>query len=78
IVYHHMKVEDAATGNTGIWIMTVSVMALYPALGVTTIVVLRAMSRRFRRAGGFAELETPYGPDAPDEPAPAEMKETVR
>ena len=44
-----MKVEDAATGNTGVWITFVAVVLLYAALGVTTMLVLRRMSRRFRR-----------------------------
>jgi cytochrome d ubiquinol oxidase subunit I len=70
IVYNLMKVEAAATGNTGVWITFVAVFVLYAALAVTTILVLRSMSRRFRRAGGFAEQDTPYGP-------PAEPAETV-
>jgi cytochrome bd ubiquinol oxidase subunit I len=74
IVYHHMKVEDAATANTGIWIMFIVVVVLYLALAVTTILVLRAMSRRFRRTGGFTDHDTPYGPSAPaaDSAAPDE------
>jgi cytochrome bd ubiquinol oxidase subunit I len=64
IVYNLMKVEAAATGNTGVWITFVAVFVLYAALAVTTIMVLRSMSRRFRRAGGFAEQDTPYGPSA--------------
>jgi cytochrome bd ubiquinol oxidase subunit I len=60
IVYNLMKVEAAATGNTGVWITFIAVIVLYLALGVTTIMVLRSMSRRFRRAGGF--VDTPYGP----------------
>jgi cytochrome bd ubiquinol oxidase subunit I len=77
IVYHHMKVEDAATANTGIWIMFVAVVVLYLALGVTTILVLRAMSRRFRRSGAFTDHDTPYGPSAPaaDSAAPDEKAE---
>src|SRR5262245_5483375 len=62
IVYGHMKVENAATANTGVWVMTVAVVILYLALGVTTILVLRGMSKRFRRAGGFTDHDTPYGP----------------
>jgi cytochrome bd ubiquinol oxidase subunit I len=65
IVYNRMKVEDAATGNTGVWITFIAVIALYAALGVTTVVVLRSMSRRFRRRGGFVEHDVPYGPSAP-------------
>ncbi|HEY7592946.1 MAG TPA: cytochrome ubiquinol oxidase subunit I [Actinophytocola sp.] len=74
IVYNLMKVEDAATGNTGVWITFIAVIVLYLALGITTIMVIRAMSRRFRRAGGFAELDTPYGPVA--EAPPAEVVES--
>jgi cytochrome d ubiquinol oxidase subunit I len=65
IVYEYMKVEDAATGNTGVWITFVAVVVLYVAVGVTTILVLRGMSRRFRRAEGFIDHDTPYGPSAP-------------
>jgi cytochrome d ubiquinol oxidase subunit I len=62
IVYNYMKVEDAATANTGVWITFIAVTVLYAALGVTAILVLRGMSRRFRRAGGFIETAGPYGP----------------
>jgi cytochrome bd ubiquinol oxidase subunit I len=62
IVYNRMKVEEAATANTGVWITFIAVFVLYAALGVTTILVLRGMSRRFRRAGGFVDSDTPYGP----------------
>ena len=48
IVYEYMKVEDAATGNTGVWI-TFVVVVLYIGVGATTILVLRGMSRRFRQ-----------------------------
>jgi cytochrome d ubiquinol oxidase subunit I len=62
IVYNYMKVEDAATANTGVWITFIAVTVLYAALGVTAILVLRGMSRRFRRAGGFIDTAGPYGP----------------
>jgi cytochrome d ubiquinol oxidase subunit I len=65
-----MRVEDAATANTGVWITFIAVVLLYAALGVTTIVVLRAMSRRFRRSGGFVESAGPYGPSDSAEEAP--------
>jgi len=74
IVYNKMKVEDAATANTGVWITFIGVFVLYAALGVTTILVLRGMSRRFRRSGGFVENDTPYGPT---EQAAAEVEEAV-
>ena len=41
IVYEKMKVEDAATANTGIWITFIGVVLLYVGLGVTTVLVLR-------------------------------------
>ncbi len=65
IVYNLMRVEDAATANPGVWITFIAVVLLYVALGTTTILVLRAMSRRFRRAGGFVDHDTPYGPSSP-------------
>jgi cytochrome bd ubiquinol oxidase subunit I len=68
IVYNLMKVEDAATGNTGVWITFIAVVLLYLALGVTAIAVLRAMSKRFRRSGGFVDHDVPYGPSSqPDD-----------
>jgi cytochrome d ubiquinol oxidase subunit I len=63
IVYNLMKVEDAATGNTGVWITFVLVTLLYLGLGVTTILVLRLMSRRSREGQEAVEHEVPYGPN---------------
>ena len=69
IVYEKMKVEDAATANTGIWITFVGVVILYLGLGITTILVLRGMSRRFRdgdRSGDPpGDADVPYGPSEP-------------
>ena len=76
IVYNHMKVEDAVTANTGVWITFFAVVILYALLGTTTILVLRGMSRRFRRAGRFTDLDTPYGPSALTEGAVV-AKDTV-
>jgi cytochrome bd ubiquinol oxidase subunit I len=68
IVYNLMKVEDAATANTGVWITFVLVTVLYIGLGVTTVLILRNMSRRFRERG-VAEQDVPYGPSGPVLPA---------
>ena len=38
---------------------------LYALVGTTTILVLRGMSRRFRDAEDFTDLDTPYGPSQP-------------
>jgi cytochrome d ubiquinol oxidase subunit I len=70
IVYNLMKVDSAATANTGVWITFIGVFVLYAALGTTLILVLRGMSRRFRRAGGFVDHDVPYGPAAEDEREP--------
>ena len=71
IVYGHMKVEDAVTANTGVWITFFAVVVLYALVGTTTILVLRGMSRRFRAAEGFTDHDTPYGPNKAEVPASA-------
>jgi cytochrome d ubiquinol oxidase subunit I len=64
IVYEKMKVEDAATANTGVWITFVAVVLLYVALGTTLVLILRGMSRRAREGrAGFDEADVPYGPN---------------
>jgi cytochrome d ubiquinol oxidase subunit I len=62
IVVGYMKVTAAATGNTGVWITFLAVAALYIGVAVTLVLVLRAMSRRFREQGEHVELDGPYGP----------------
>jgi cytochrome bd ubiquinol oxidase subunit I len=74
IVHNYMKVTDAATTNSGVWLTFLAVIAVYAVVGVTTILVLRGMSRRWRDAGEIPEFEVPYGPSDPGilerEPAP--------
>jgi cytochrome d ubiquinol oxidase subunit I len=67
IVRNYMKVEDAATANTGVWITFVAVLLVYLGLAVTLILVLRQMSRRWREGDAEAEVEEggPYGPRLP-------------
>ncbi|MDM7855541.1 cytochrome ubiquinol oxidase subunit I [Cellulomonas alba] len=65
IVYNLMRVEDAATANTGVWVTSITVGVVYAALAVTTVVVLRGMSRRARRRDEFVEHEGPYSPTVP-------------
>ena len=63
IVYKYMKVEDAATGNTGRLDHVHRGRGRSTlAVGLTMILVLRSMSRRFRRAGGLVDHDGPYGP----------------
>jgi len=65
IVYKYMTVTEAATGNSGVWITFLAVLGLYIGLGVTTVLVLRGMNRRFRRGDAAAEQAAPYGPRKP-------------
>jgi cytochrome d ubiquinol oxidase subunit I len=64
IVYNLMKVEDAATANSGVWVTFIIVTILYPALAVTTVLILRKMARRFRQRDARDE-DVPYGPRGP-------------
>ena len=69
IVYRVMRTKDAVTDASGIWVSLAVVLVLYAALGTATVLVLRAMARRWRTA----ELEEagPYGPRR-DPPRPTE------
>jgi cytochrome d ubiquinol oxidase subunit I len=62
-VYKLLRTEDAVTGATGIWLSLTVVLVLYTALGVATVIALRAMARRWRE-GDAEEDEVPYGPPA--------------
>jgi cytochrome d ubiquinol oxidase subunit I len=63
IVSQQMRVSEAATGNEGVWITFLTVFAIYIALGITTVLVLRMMSRRNRDADAeLGDSEVPYGP----------------
>jgi cytochrome d ubiquinol oxidase subunit I len=73
IVYDLMTVEEAATANTGVWATFIVVIVLYLGLGITTVLILRLMSRRFRDRG-LREHDVPYGPRDPD-PGPAPERE---
>ena len=67
IVYNVMRTEDAVTDASGIGVTLAAVVLLYSALGVATVLVLRAMSRRWRDEDDV-ESDVPYGP-APGVPA---------
>jgi cytochrome d ubiquinol oxidase subunit I len=62
IVFGHMRVEDAATTNSGVWVTFIVILVLYAVVAVTTIGVLRRMSRRFRETDEAAEEPGPYSP----------------
>jgi cytochrome d ubiquinol oxidase subunit I len=65
IVVGYMKVQQAATGNTGVWITFFAVLVLYLVVATTLVLVLRLMSRRFRDQGVDVELDGPYSPRVP-------------
>jgi cytochrome d ubiquinol oxidase subunit I len=61
IVRDQFKVEQAATTHTGVWLTFAVISALYVGVAITTILILRSMSRRFRR-GDEQDQDAPYGP----------------
>jgi cytochrome d ubiquinol oxidase subunit I len=71
VVRGHLKVDQAATTNEGVWVTFLVVAALYATVAVTLVLVLRGMSRRFRaqdEAGADDDdTDAPYGPRAPVE-----------
>jgi cytochrome d ubiquinol oxidase subunit I len=62
IVYQVMRTEDAVTQADGVRVSLVAVFLLYACLGTATVLVLRAMARRWRAAEG--EPDVPYSPRA--------------
>src|SRR3954471_24275437 len=71
IVNNVMRTEDAVTQANGIWVTFALVVGLYVVLGVTLVVTLRAMARRWRAAAEDDDAEVPYGPSGP---VPSEVK----
>ncbi len=62
IVYNVMRTSDAVTHASGVWVTFILVLLLYVVLGTALVVVLRAMSRRWREEPGEADPDVPYGP----------------
>ncbi len=61
IVQGFMRTADAVTPAKGIWFAFAAVLLLYAAVGTAAILVLRAMSKRWRE-GGVEPEGTPYAP----------------
>jgi len=61
VVYRLQTTTVAATTNGGIIASLSIVVVLYAVLGTATIIILRALARRWRR-GDVPESEVPYGP----------------
>jgi cytochrome d ubiquinol oxidase subunit I len=64
IVQGFMRTSDAVTPAQGIWWVFGLTMLLYIALGTIAVVVIRALSRRWRE-GRDEEGELPYSPPPP-------------
>jgi cytochrome d ubiquinol oxidase subunit I len=64
IVYNVMRTKDAVTDASGVSITLAAIVLLYVALGIATVVVLRAMSKRWREAD-IPDTDVPYGPRPP-------------
>jgi cytochrome d ubiquinol oxidase subunit I len=60
VVYHLLTTTAAATTNGGVIASLSIVIVLYAVLGISTIIILRVLARRWRR--GAQEPEVPYGP----------------
>src|SRR5215218_5921627 len=61
VVYNTMRTKDAVTDASGVWVSLSAVVLLYTALGIVTVLILRAMARRWRTAE-IEESDVPYGP----------------
>jgi cytochrome bd ubiquinol oxidase subunit I len=70
VVYNVMRTEDAVTQASGVWVTFAAVIILYALLGTALVLVLRAMSRRWR-AADEQETDVPYGPAPSPPPAVA-------
>jgi len=64
VVYGFLRTSQAVTHARGIWGSFAIVVAIYAAVGAGLVLVLRAMSRRWRRGEGDA-LPGPYAPRGP-------------
>jgi cytochrome d ubiquinol oxidase subunit I len=69
VVYRLLTTTAAATNNGGILGSLSVIVVVYALLGAATIVILRSLSRRWRRAD-TEEATVPYGPSpGPENPA---------
>jgi cytochrome d ubiquinol oxidase subunit I len=62
IVWGKLRTADAVTTAGGVQVSLLAVTLLYLVLGITTIAVLRALSRRWNREA-VSDSDLPYGPN---------------
>jgi cytochrome d ubiquinol oxidase subunit I len=63
VVYGFLRTADAVTHAPGIWRSFAIVVAIYGAVGISLLLILRGMSRRWRT--GVEHLPGPYAPRGP-------------
>jgi cytochrome d ubiquinol oxidase subunit I len=61
VVQDHLRVVDAVTSSSIVWVSLVVLVVVYGAMLTGAALVLRSMSRRWRE-GEPTDLPTPYGP----------------
>ncbi len=62
IAHGLMRTRDAVTTAGNIWLLTGVTFVVYAAVGTAAVVVIRGMTRRWRRVDG-ERFDVPYGPD---------------
>ncbi|MFE9957199.1 cytochrome ubiquinol oxidase subunit I [Micromonospora sp. NPDC005299] len=67
----HLLTRDAVTTSGNLWLFFAATVALYAAVGATTVYVLRLLRRRWRDQSGATETDVPYGPPRSSESAPS-------
>ena len=77
IVYNVLRTSDAVTDTApaGLWATFTVVVVLYLVLGTGTVMVLRAMTRRWRRQDEPLDETAPYGPRPGVSPRLADSEE---
>jgi len=61
VVYDHMRVAEAVTRGSGVWVSLSVLVVVYTAMTVGAVLTLRSMSRRWLD-GDPLDLPTPYDP----------------
>ncbi|MBO0730285.1 MAG: cytochrome ubiquinol oxidase subunit I, partial [Acidimicrobiaceae bacterium] len=68
VVYRLLTTSAAATTNSQVVVTLTVIVVGYTILGVTTILILRMLGRRWRH-GDPDQARVPYGPELPEVPA---------
>jgi cytochrome d ubiquinol oxidase subunit I len=61
IVFGYLRTAQAAGSNGWLWVLLAATVAVYAAMTIGAVLVLRSMSRRWR--AGEEDLPSPYGPE---------------